>query len=169
MTFFPGNERLTIKQEFKGADEQDHLVVSTTMTGQIPEVPPDATVKSDPYTEIYQYSNNCKIQLQPRVWNFNLPLLWSPNGVIYLSVITSSSSQNYRVILPDGTTEDRRIQWRQTISFQGCQHGEALREMNPTQLLSVEQVFALYDAPNYLLRLAMSNKIGDVNGNVCPH
>ncbi|MED6244828.1 hypothetical protein ATANTOWER_025279 [Ataeniobius toweri] len=137
VTFLPGNEKLTIRQEFKGTDEQDHLVVSTTLNGQIPEVPLGATVQTDPHTEIYQYSSN---------------------------LISSSSTENYKVLLPDGTTENRRYQWRQTISFQGCQHGVALREMKPTQLLSVDQVFALYDAPNQLLRLAMSNKIGDVNG-----
>ncbi|MEQ2258379.1 hypothetical protein XENORESO_017984 [Xenotaenia resolanae] len=137
VTFLPGNEKLTIRQEFKGTDEQDHLVVSTTLNGQIPEVPLGATVQTDPHTEIYQYSSN---------------------------LISSSSTENYKVLLPDGTTENRRYQWRQTISFQGCQHGVALREMKPTQLLSVDQVFALYDAPNQLLRLAMSNKIGDING-----
>uniref|UniRef100_A0A3Q2P057 Nidogen 1 n=1 Tax=Fundulus heteroclitus TaxID=8078 RepID=A0A3Q2P057_FUNHE len=137
VTFLPGNEKLTIRQEFKGTDEQDHLVVSTTMNGQVPEVPLDAKVQIEPYTEIYQYSNN---------------------------MITSSSTQNYKVIFPSGATEDGRYQWRQTISFQGCQHADSLRDMKPTQLLSVDQLFALYDAPNQLLRLAMSNKIGDVNG-----
>ncbi|XP_015235084.1 PREDICTED: nidogen-1 [Cyprinodon variegatus] len=137
VTFLPGNEKLTIRQEFKGTDEQDHLVVSTTINGQIPEVPLGASIQTDPYTEIYQYSNN---------------------------LITSSSTHNYKVILPDGSNENRRYQWNQRISFQGCQHGNALSDMKPTQLLSVDQVFALYDAPNNLLRLAMSNKIGDVNG-----
>ncbi|XP_005795282.1 nidogen-1 [Xiphophorus maculatus] len=137
MTFLPGNEKLTIRQEFKGTDEQDHLVVTTTLNGQIPEVPPGTSIQSEPYTEIYQYSSN---------------------------LITSSSTQNYKLIFPEGTSEYRRFQWRQTISFQGCQHGEVSRDMKPTQLLSVDQVFALYDAPNQLLRLAMSNKIGDVNG-----
>lgn len=58
VTFQPGNERLTIRQEFKGIDEHDHLVMSTTMEGRIPEVPYGSTVKIEPYSEIYQYSNN---------------------------------------------------------------------------------------------------------------
>lgn len=80
-------------------------------------------------------------------------------------MITSSSTRTYRVNLPDASTDTRTYQWRQTITFQSCQHGESLRDMKPTQLLSVEQVFALYDA-NEIIRFAMTNKIGDVNGEV---
>ncbi|XP_037638608.1 nidogen-1 [Sebastes umbrosus] len=137
VTFLPGNEKLTIRQEFKGIDEHDHLAVSTTLEGRVPEVPRGSTVQIDPYSEIYQYSNN---------------------------LITSSSTRDYVVSLPDGSTETRTYQWRQTISFQSCQHGESLRDMKPTQMLSVDQVFVMYDANNELIRFAMSNKIGDING-----
>ncbi|XP_041645126.1 nidogen-1 [Cheilinus undulatus] len=137
VTFLPGNEKLTITQQFKGIDEHDHLVVSTTMEGRVPEVPRGSTVQIDPYSEIYQYSSN---------------------------LITSSSTREYVVSLPDGSTETRTYQWRQTITFQSCQHGEALRDMKPTQMLSVDQVFVMYDANNELIRFAMSNRIGDVNG-----
>lgn len=61
VTFHPGNERLTIRQELKGIDEHDHLVMSTTMDGSIPEVPYGSSVKIQPYSEIYQYSSNCKL------------------------------------------------------------------------------------------------------------
>lgn len=84
----------------------------------------------------------------------------------YLPVITSSSTRDYVVSLPDGSTETRMYQWRQTITFQSCQHGDSLRDMKPTQMLSVDQVFVMYDANNELIRFAMSNKIGDVNGEV---
>lgn len=80
-------------------------------------------------------------------------------------MITSSSTRTYRVNLPDASTDTRTYQWRQTITFQSCQHGESLRDIKPTQLLSVDQVFALYDA-NEIIRFAMTNKIGDVNGEV---
>lgn len=33
-------------------------------------------------------------------------------------------------------------------------------------MLSVDQVFVMYDANNELVRFAMSNKIGDINGEV---
>lgn len=67
MTFLPGSEKLTISQEFKGIDEHDHLVVSTTLEGRVPEVSPGSTVQIDRYSEIYQYSNNRKIQLEQRI------------------------------------------------------------------------------------------------------
>lgn len=60
VTFLPGNEKLTIRQEFKGIDEHDHLEMSTNVEGQVPEVPPGSTVQIEPYSEIYQYSNNRK-------------------------------------------------------------------------------------------------------------
>lgn len=62
MTFLPGNEKLTITQEFKGIDEHGHLIVSTNIKGQVPEVPPGSTVQVEPYSEIYQYSNNCELR-----------------------------------------------------------------------------------------------------------
>lgn len=80
-------------------------------------------------------------------------------------MITSSSTRDYTVTLPDGSTETRTYQWRQTITFQSCQHGESLRDMKPTQMLRVDQVFVMYDA-NDIIRFAMTNKIGDVNGEV---
>ncbi|KAM3863357.1 nidogen-1 [Diretmus argenteus] len=137
VTFLPGNEKLTVKQEFKGIDEHDHLAVSTTLEGRVPEVPRGSTVQIDGYSEIYQYSNN---------------------------LVTSSSTRDYVVNLPDGSTETRTYQWRQTITFQSCQHDEAFRNFKPTQMLSVDQVFVMYDTGNELIRFAMSNKIGDING-----
>ncbi|KAK2824085.1 hypothetical protein Q5P01_021260 [Channa striata] len=137
VTFLPGNEKLTIQQQFKGIDEHDHLLVSTTLEGRVPEVPEGTTVQIDPYSEIYQYSNN---------------------------LITSSSTREYVVSLPDGSTDTRTYQWRQTIAFQSCQDDESSRDVKPTQMLSVEQVFVMYDTNNKLIRFAMSNKIGDING-----
>lgn len=80
-------------------------------------------------------------------------------------MITSSSTRDYTLFLPDGSTETRTYQWRQTITFQSCQHGDALRDMRATQMLNVDQVFVMYDANN-IIRFAMTNKVGDVNGEV---
>lgn len=66
---------------------------------------------------------------------------------------------------PDGSAETRTYQWRQTITFQSCQHGDSWRDVKPTQLLSVDNVLALYDS-NEVMRFTMTNKIGDVNGEV---
>lgn len=136
VTFQPGNEKLTIKQEFKGIDEHDHLVVSTELEGRLPEVPRGSSVQIDPYKEVYQYSSNH---------------------------ITSSSNRAYTVSLPDGSVQTRSYQWRQTITFQSCPHEESTRAMPSTQQLSVDQVFVMYDAGNQLIRYAMSNKIGSVH------
>lgn len=67
VTFLPRNERLTIRQEFKGIDEHDHLVMSTTVEGRVPELPHGATLQIEPYSEIYQYSNNCKKHYEQRI------------------------------------------------------------------------------------------------------
>ncbi|XP_071206983.1 nidogen-1-like isoform X2 [Salvelinus alpinus] len=136
VTFLPGNERLTIKQEFKGIDEHDHLVVSTELEGRLPEVPHGSTVQIDPYKEIYQYGSN---------------------------LITSSSNRDYTVSLPDGGVQTKTYHWRQTITYQSCPNDEAVRAVQPTQQLSVDQIFVMYDSDNQLIRYAMSNKIGSIH------
>lgn len=80
-------------------------------------------------------------------------------------MITSSSTRDYTVTLPDGSTEIRTYQWRQTITFRSCQHSDALRDVRATQMLNVDQVFVMYDT-NEIIRFAMTNKVGDVNGEV---
>uniref|UniRef100_A0A8C7QJH0 Nidogen 1 n=1 Tax=Oncorhynchus mykiss TaxID=8022 RepID=A0A8C7QJH0_ONCMY len=138
VTFLPGNERLTIKQEFKGVDEHDHLVVSTELEGRLPEVPHGSTVQIDPYKELYQYGSNR---------------------------ITSSSNRDYTVSLLDGSVQTKTYQWRQTITYQSCPNDEAVRAVQPTQQLSVDQIFVMYDSGNQLIRYAMSNKIGSIHGD----
>ncbi|XP_067092581.1 nidogen-1 [Osmerus mordax] len=141
VTFLPGNEKLTIRQEFKGIDEHDHLVVSTSLEGRVPEVPQGASVQIEPYSEIYQYSSN---------------------------MITSSSTRDYVVSQNGVPSETKTYQWRQTITFQSCAHDEASSASLPSQMLRVEQIFVMYDVPNQLIRYAMTNKIGDVNGGGLP-
>jgi len=94
VTFLPGNEKLTIRQEFKGTDELDHLVVRTTLDGQVPEVPSGSTMQIDPYSEVYQYNSNCKTQLELRSY-ISFPLLRKPPGsqfffIAYLSILPFS-------------------------------------------------------------------------------
>ncbi|XP_070683739.1 nidogen-1-like [Pempheris klunzingeri] len=137
--FQPGNERLSIKQQFKGIDEHDHLVVSTELEGRLPAVPPGSSVQINPYKEIYQYDRN---------------------------LITSSSNRDYTVTSPDGTVQTRTYQWRQTVTFQSCPHEEATRAAPSTQQLSVDQIFVMFDKENHLIRYAMSNKIGSVHSDL---
>ncbi|XP_039883189.1 nidogen-1-like isoform X3 [Simochromis diagramma] len=138
VVFQPGNERLTIKQEFKGIDEHDHLVMSTDLDGRLPAVPLGSTVQIKPYKEIHQYSRN---------------------------FIISSSSCNYTITSPDGDVQTRSYQWRQSIIFQTCPYDEAgwAGATLTTQQLSVDQIFVMFDANNHLIRYAMSNKIGPIH------
>ncbi|KAF7652844.1 hypothetical protein LDENG_00091450 [Lucifuga dentata] len=134
--FQPGNERLSIKQEFKGIDEHDHLVVSTELEGRVPAIQPGSSVQTNSYKEIYQYSSN---------------------------LITSSSNRDYTISSPDGRVQTRSYQWRQTITFNSCPHDEATRAVPSTQQLSVDQIFVMFDARHHLIRYAMSNKIGSIH------
>ncbi|CAK6981389.1 nidogen-1-like [Scomber scombrus] len=136
VTFQPGNERLSIKQEFKGIDEHDHLVVSTELEGRVPAIPLGSSVQINPYKEIYQYDQN---------------------------LITSSSNRDYTITSPDGDVQTRNYNWRQTITFQTCPHDETNRAAPSVQKLSVDQIFVMFDTANHLIRYAMSNKIGSVH------
>ncbi|XP_039593799.1 nidogen-1 [Polypterus senegalus] len=138
VTFLPGNEKLTIKQEFKGIDEHDHLVLSTVLDGRLPDIPVGATVQIEPYTEIYYYGS---------------------------SVITSSSIRDYTVTIEDTGVQKLSYQWKQKIIFQSCRHDEATRSMPATQQLNVDTIFVLYDASNQIIRYAMSNKIGTISSD----
>ncbi|KAF1394423.1 hypothetical protein PFLUV_G00000120 [Perca fluviatilis] len=139
--FQPGNERLSIKQQFTGIDEHDHLGVTTELEGRVPAVPLGSTVQISPYKEIYQYDTN---------------------------LITSSSNRDYTVTPPGGGgAQTRSYQWRQTIGFQSCPHAEAPGGAAPaTQQLAVDQIFVMFDADNHLIRYAMSNKIGSVHSGL---
>lgn len=80
--------------------------------------------------------------------------------------MTSSSTREYVVSLEDETTQTRRYQWRETITYQSCPHNEAPRKAPTTQMLRVENVMVMYDTTHQLMRYAMSNKIGDMNGEL---
>uniref|UniRef100_A0A673CCT6 Nidogen 1b n=1 Tax=Sphaeramia orbicularis TaxID=375764 RepID=A0A673CCT6_9TELE len=139
VVFYPGNERLSIRQQFKGIDEHDHLVVSTELEGRLPAIPLGSSVQINPYKEIYQYDQN---------------------------LITSSSNRDYTITSPTGDLQTQSYQWRQTISFQSCPQDDASRTVPPTQQLSVDQIFVMFDTDNRLIRYAMSNKIGSVHSDV---
>ncbi|XP_068582888.1 nidogen-1-like [Cebidichthys violaceus] len=137
--FQPGNERLSIKQQFKGIDEHDHLVVNTELEGRVPAVLLGSSIEINPYKEIYQYDRN---------------------------LITSSSNRDYTVTSPDGNVQTRSYQLRQTVSFLSCTHDEASVASPSTQQLSVDHIFVMFEARNHLIRYAMSNKIGSVHSSL---
>ncbi|XP_069741272.1 nidogen-1 [Narcine bancroftii] len=135
VTFSPGNEQLTIDQQFSGIDEHNHLTIATTLEGRVPEIPEESTVHIEPYNELYHYSS---------------------------SVITSSSNIQYTVELPDQSSRSYFFQLKQTLTFQGCIHANDAQLVPATQQLSVDRTFVLYDKNEQILRYAMSNKIGPV-------
>lgn len=68
------------------------------------------------------------------------------------------------VSLEDGTTQNKKYQWRETITYQSCAHDDSASKVPSTQMLRVDHVFVMYDSTQQLMRYAMSNKIGDMNG-----
>nr|XP_034964284.1 nidogen-1 [Zootoca vivipara] len=141
VTFLNNNERVTIKQKFSGIDEHGHLTISTEIEGKVPEIPFGSSVHIEPYTELYHSSS---------------------------SVITSSSTREYTVTEPerDGVSPSYTVpyQWRQTITFEECIHDDSHHPVSATQQLSVDSVFVLYNRDEQILRYAMSNSIGPIDG-----
>ncbi|XP_042333625.1 nidogen-1 [Sceloporus undulatus] len=142
VTFLNNNEKLTIKQKFSGIDEHGHLTIDTQLEGNVPEIPFGSSVHIEPYTELYHSSS---------------------------SVITSSSTREYTVTEPerDGVSPTYTVpyQWRQTISFDECIHDDSHHPVSATQQLSVDSVFVLYNRDEQILRYAMSNSIGPIDGS----
>ncbi|ETE69401.1 Nidogen-1, partial [Ophiophagus hannah] len=142
VTFLSNNEKLTIKQKFSGIDEHGHLTISTELEGKVPEIPFGSSVHIEPYTELYHSSS---------------------------SVITSSSTREYTVTEPErngvSPTYTVSYQWRQTISFDECIHDDSHHSGSATQQLSVDSVFVLYNKEEQILRYAMSNSIGPIDGS----
>nr|XP_060609844.1 nidogen-1 [Anolis sagrei ordinatus] len=142
VTFLNTNEKLTIKQKFSGIDEHGHLTIDTQLEGKVPEIPFGSSVHIEPYTELYHSSS---------------------------SVITSSSTREYTVTEPErgGTSPTYTVpyQWRQTISFDECIHDDSHHPVSATQQLSVDSIFVLYNTDEQILRYAMSNSIGPIDGS----
>ncbi|XP_006895439.1 PREDICTED: nidogen-1 [Elephantulus edwardii] len=139
VTFVGHPDKLVIKQHFSGIDEHGHLTIDTELEGRVPRIAPGSSVHMEPYTELYHHSR---------------------------SVITSSSTREYTVTEPerDGAapSHTHTYQWRQTITFQPCTHGDAQSVLPNTQQLSVDMVFVGYKQDEQILRYALSNSIGPV-------
>nr|XP_057921344.1 nidogen-1-like [Doryrhamphus excisus] len=134
--FQPGNERLSIKQEFHGINEHEHLVVSTRLEGQLPAIELGSTVHIGPYQDIYSHHKN---------------------------LITSSSQRHYTITSPNGDVNTGSYEWRETITFHGCPHDQTGGMVPSSQQLTVDQIFVMFDAGHNLTRSATSNKIGSVH------
>lgn len=67
VTFYPGNQRLSIVQTGRGLDSQNYLIVDTHLEGSVPFIPPKATVQMEPFKETYQYYPSCKSPRGPLI------------------------------------------------------------------------------------------------------
>ncbi|XP_075387294.1 nidogen-2 isoform X2 [Tenrec ecaudatus] len=140
VTFSPGEERVHVTQTAEGLDPENYLIVRTTIRGQVPPIPANFTVRIAPYQELYHYSE---------------------------SVVTSTSSRDYSLI--SGAT-NQILSYRivQNITFQACRHAPRRQGFPATQQLTVDRVFALYNADERVLRFAVTNQVGPVEEDPGP-
>ncbi|XP_072545091.1 nidogen-2 isoform X2 [Salminus brasiliensis] len=136
LTFYPGNQRLSIVQSGRGLDGQNYLNVDTHLEGSVPFISPGATLQIEPFHETYQY---------------------------YPSLITSSSVREYTVVSAESGAETFTFQLRQNITYRDCRHGP--RSAPETLQLNVERIFVMYIKEERILRYAITNKIGQVGGD----
>ncbi|XP_056123221.1 nidogen-2 isoform X4 [Rhinichthys klamathensis goyatoka] len=131
VTFYPGNQRLSIVQTATGLDTQNYLNVDTHLQGSVPFIPPGATVQMEPFKDTYQY---------------------------YPSLISSSSAREFTVVSAENGAETLTFQVKQNITYRDCSHGH--RSGLETQELRMERIFVMYVKEERILRYAITNKIG---------
>uniref|UniRef100_A0A674C4Y2 Nidogen 2 n=1 Tax=Salmo trutta TaxID=8032 RepID=A0A674C4Y2_SALTR len=133
VTFYPGNQRLSIVQMAQGLDNENHLSVDTRLHGDVPFIAPGATVQMEPYKDTYQY---------------------------YPSVVRSTSVREFTVVSAERGSETFTFQLHQNITYHDCRHG--LRAGPETLQLTTERVFVMYVKDENILRYAITNKISPV-------
>ncbi|XP_043118765.1 nidogen-2 isoform X3 [Puntigrus tetrazona] len=131
VTFYPGNQRLSIVQTATGLDTQNYLNVDTHLQGSVPFIPPGATVQMEPFKYIYHY---------------------------YPSLITSTSVREFTVVSAENGAETYTFQVKQNITYRDCSHGP--RSGLETLELRMERIFVMYVKEERILRYAITNKIG---------
>ncbi|XP_016105651.1 nidogen-2-like [Sinocyclocheilus grahami] len=131
VTFYPGNQRLSIVQTATGLDNQNYLNVDTHLQGSVPFILPGATVQMEPFKDTYNY---------------------------YPSLITSTSVREFTVVSTENGAETHTFQVKQNITYRECNHGP--RSRLETQELRMERVFVMYVKEEHILRYAITNKIG---------
>ncbi|KAF4102024.1 hypothetical protein G5714_016824 [Onychostoma macrolepis] len=131
VTFYPGNQRLSIVQTATGLDTQNYLNVDTHLQGSVPFIPPGATVQMEPFKDTYHY---------------------------YPSLITSTSVREFTVVSAENGAETHTFQVKQNITYRDCSHGP--RNRLETLELRMERIFVMYVKEERILRYAITNKIG---------
>ncbi|XP_007941906.1 nidogen-2 [Orycteropus afer afer] len=140
VTFYPGEERVRITQTAEGLDPENYLSIKTSIQGQVPHIPGNFTAHIAPYKELYHYSD---------------------------SVVTSTSSRDYSLIF-GAINQTRSYHIHQNITYQTCRHAPRHQAISTTQQLNVDRVFALYNDEEGVLRFAVTNQVGPVEGDSDP-
>uniref|UniRef100_A0A667WUR5 Nidogen 2 n=1 Tax=Myripristis murdjan TaxID=586833 RepID=A0A667WUR5_9TELE len=136
VVFHPGNQHLSITQTARGLDDHNHLTVDTVVNGNVPFLPPGATVTMEPFKEIYQFY---------------------PSGN---HIATSTSVREYSVVSAERGSESLSFQLKQNITYRDCRHDN--RAGPETLQITMERVFVMYVKEERILRYAITNKIGPV-------
>ncbi|VCX31117.1 unnamed protein product, partial [Gulo gulo] len=140
VTFYPGEERVRITQTAEGLDPENYLSIKTDIQGQVPYIPANFTVHIAPYKEIYHYSD---------------------------SAVTSTSSRDYS-LTSGAINQTRSYRIYQNITYEACRHAPRHLAVPTTQQLNVDRVFTLYTDEERVLRFAVTNQIGPVEGDSDP-
>ncbi|XP_012378990.2 nidogen-2 isoform X3 [Dasypus novemcinctus] len=138
--FHPGQERVHITQTAEGLDPENYLSIKTDIQGQVPYIPANVTADIAPYKELYHYSD---------------------------SAMTSTSSRDYTLLF-GAINQTRSYRIHQNITYQTCSHAPRHQVIPSTQQLNVDRVFALYNDEERVLRFAVSNQVGPVEGDSDP-
>uniref|UniRef100_A0A3P9A7N8 Nidogen 2a (osteonidogen) n=1 Tax=Esox lucius TaxID=8010 RepID=A0A3P9A7N8_ESOLU len=133
VTFYPGNQKLTIVQTAQGLNSDNYMTVDTRLHGNVPFIAAGSTVQVEPYKDTYQY---------------------------YPSVVTSASVREFTVVSAERGSETFTFQLRQNITYRDCHHGP--RTGPETLQLTTERVFVMYVRDENILRYAITNKISSV-------
>ncbi|XP_072485813.1 nidogen-2 [Notamacropus eugenii] len=140
ITFYPGEERVHITHIAEGLDSENYLSVKTNIEGQVPFIPENFTAHIAPYNEIYHYTD---------------------------LAVTSTTSREYYLSFGE-INQTFSYHLHQNITYQDCNHTSNPRIVPRTQQLNVDRVFALYDEEEKVLRYAMTNQIGPMEGDIDP-
>ena len=82
-----------------------------------------------------------------------------------IAAVTSTSSRAYFLTL-GAVNQTRSYRIHQNITYQACRHAPRHWATPTTQQLNVDRVFALYTDEEKVLRFAVTNQIGPVEGMV---
>ncbi|XP_074069451.1 nidogen-2 [Macrotis lagotis] len=140
ITFYPGEERVHITHIAEGLDPENHLSVMTNIQGQVPFIPANFSAHIAPYKEIYHYSD---------------------------LAVTSTTSREYYLSFGE-INQTFTYHLQQNITYQNCKHTPNPRIIPRTQQLNMDRIFALYNEEEKVLRYAMTNQIGPMEGDIDP-